>query len=146
MQILSTLRLHVGWAALALAAPVSHAATPAPGLPNIILIYADDLGYGDLGCYGSRAIKTPNIERLAAGGLRFTSAYATSATCTPSRYGLLTGRYPWRQEGTKVLAGDAPLIIAPGTLTLPSILRQAGYKTGVVGKWHPWPRHTGKAG
>ena len=104
--------------------------------PNIVLIYADDLGYGDLGCYGSTAIQTPNLDRLAAGGLRFTSAYATSATCTPSRYGLLTGNYPWRTKGNKILKGDAPMIIQPGTATLPSVLQKAGYRTGVVGKWH----------
>jgi arylsulfatase A-like enzyme len=105
-------------------------------MPNIILIYADDLGYGDLGCYGSKAIKTPHIDRLAAGGLRFTSAYATSSTCTPSRYGLLTGNYPWRKKGNRILEGDAPMIIAPGSTTLPSILHTAGYRTGIVGKWH----------
>lgn len=104
--------------------------------PNIVLIYADDLGFGDLGCYGSKAISTPHLDRLAAGGLRFTSAYATSATCTPSRYALLTGIYPWREKGHRILAGDAPMIIAPGTTTLPSVLHHAGYRTGVVGKWH----------
>lgn len=115
----------------------AHAFAPAaPAKPNIILIYADDLGYGDLGCYGSTAIKTPHIDRLAAAGLRFTDAYATSATCTPSRYGLLTGEYPWRKKGNKILQGDARLIIPSGSVTLPSILREAGYKTGVVGKWH----------
>ena len=100
------------------------------------MIYADDLGYGDLGCYGAKAIKTPNLDHLAAGGLRFTAAYATSATCTPSRYGLLTGKYPWREKGHTILPGDASMIIAAGSTTLPSILHQAGYRTGVVGKWH----------
>jgi arylsulfatase A-like enzyme len=104
--------------------------------PNIILIYADDLGYGDLGCYGAKAIATPNVDRLAASGLRFTDAHATSSTCTPSRYALMTGSYPWRKEGTGILQGDAPLIIPPGSVTLPSLLQQAGYRTGVVGKWH----------
>jgi arylsulfatase A-like enzyme len=104
--------------------------------PNIVLIYADDLGYGDLGCYGSKAIKTPNLDRLAEGGLRFTEAYATSATCTPSRFGILTGIYPWREQGHKILQGDAAMIIPPGSDTMPSILRHAGYRTGVVGKWH----------
>ena len=104
--------------------------------PNIIIIYADDLGYGDLGCYGSKAIKTPNVDRLAAGGLRFTAAYSTSATCTPSRYGLLTGNYPWREKGHNILPGDAAMIIPPGSITLPSVLKKAGYRTGVVGKWH----------
>lgn len=110
------------------------AAAAAP--PNIVIIYADDLGFGDLGCYGATTIKTPHLDRLAEKGLRFTAAYATSATCTPSRYGLLTGNYPWRRKGTKILAGDAALIIPPGSATLPSILRSAGYRTGVVGKWH----------
>jgi len=105
-------------------------------LPNIVLIYADDLGYGDLGCYGSKAITTPNVDRLAREGLRFTDAYATSSTCTPSRYALLTGQYPWRRKGTNILEGDAPLIIPPGSSTLPAILQKAGYRTGVVGKWH----------
>ncbi len=107
-----------------------------PAKPNIILIYADDLGFGDLGCYGARAVKTPNLDKLAAGGLRFTAAYATSATCTPSRYGLLTGKYPWREKGRNILSGDASMIIPAGSTTLPSILQQAGYRTGVVGKWH----------
>lgn len=104
--------------------------------PNIVLIYADDLGYGDLGCYGAKAIATPNVDRLAKEGLRFTDAYATSSTCTPSRYALLTGQYPWRKKGTGILEGDAPLIIPPGSVTLPSILQKASYRTGVVGKWH----------
>jgi arylsulfatase A-like enzyme len=104
--------------------------------PNIVIIYADDLGYGDPGCYGSKHIPTPNIDRLAREGLRFTSGYAAAATCTPSRYAMLTGEYAWRQEGTGILPGNASLIIRPGRTTLPSMLRQAGYRTGAVGKWH----------
>jgi arylsulfatase A-like enzyme len=104
--------------------------------PNILLIYGDDIGYGDFSCYGTESVQTPNVDRLAKEGLRFTNAYASSATCTPSRYSLLTGEYAFRQKGTGVLPGDAALIIRPGRATLASMLKQAGYRTGVIGKWH----------
>lgn len=104
--------------------------------PNIIVILADDLGYGDISANGSKTIKTPNIDRIAKDGLRFTNGYATSATCTPSRYSLMTGEYAWRQKGTGILPGDAALIIKPGRTTLPSMLQKVGYKTAAVGKWH----------
>lgn len=104
--------------------------------PNIIVIYADDLGYGDLGCYGATKIQTPHLDQLARQGIRFTNAHATSATCTPSRYALMTGQYPWRKQGTGVLPGDAALIIPTDKTTLPKIFQQAGYKTAIVGKWH----------
>jgi arylsulfatase A-like enzyme len=104
--------------------------------PNIIFIYADDLGYGDLGCYGATKIKTPNLDKLAKQGIRFTNAHATSATCTPSRFAIMTGIYPWRKTGTGVLPGDAALIIPTNKTTLPSMFQQAGYKTGIIGKWH----------
>jgi arylsulfatase A-like enzyme len=103
---------------------------------NIVLLYADDLGYGDVGCYGATRVKTPNIDRLAREGLRFTDAHCGSATCTPSRYAMLTGEYAWRQKGTGVLPGNANLIIKPGRTTLATILHDAGYQTGVIGKWH----------
>ena len=104
--------------------------------PNIVFIYLDDLGYGDLSCYGTTAIKTPNIDALANGGVRFTNGYATSATCTPSRYGLLTGVYPWRNKDAKILPGSAPLLIGKDQLTIPKMLKEKGYQTAVVGKWH----------
>lgn len=104
--------------------------------PNIILIYADDLGYGDLSGNGATQIKTPSIDIIAKEGLRFTNAYATSATCTPSRFSLLTGKYAWRKQGTNIAPGDAALIIPTNMLTLPKMLQNAGYKTAAVGKWH----------
>ncbi|MHA8052678.1 sulfatase family protein [Aquirufa sp. OSTEICH-129A] len=104
--------------------------------PNVIFIYVDDLGYGDLGSYGATKIKTPHLDMLAKGGIRFTNAHATSATCTPSRYALMTGQYPWRKSGTGVLPGDAALIIPTDKITLPALFQQKGYKTGLVGKWH----------
>jgi len=107
-----------------------------PEKPNIIIILADDLGYGDISCYGATRLKTPNIDRLANQGLRFTNGYCTSATSTPSRYSLLTGQYAWRREGTSILPGDASALITPGRITLPSVIKSAGYTTGVVGKWH----------
>ncbi|MEH6680798.1 MAG: arylsulfatase [Sediminicola sp.] len=104
--------------------------------PNIVFIYMDDLGYGDVGAYGATEIKTPNMDALANGGVQFTNGYATSATCTPSRYGLLTGVYPWRNKDAKILPGTAPLIIDTHQTTVASMLRKQGYSTAVVGKWH----------
>lgn len=103
--------------------------------PNVIIIYADDIGYGDLGCYGGE-IPTPHVDALAAKGLRFTNGYCPSATCTPSRFAMLTGQYAFRQKGTGIARGDAAMIIKPGTTTLATILKDAGYTTAVVGKWH----------
>ncbi len=104
--------------------------------PNIVLIYADDIGWGDLSCYGAKTIATPHSDRLAAQGLRFTNGYCTASTCTPSRYSLLSGEYAFRKKGTGILQGDAALIIEPGRQTLPSMLKGSGYNTAVVGKWH----------
>ena len=105
-------------------------------LPNIIIIYADDLGYGDVSAYEAGKLSTPNIDKLANGGVRFTNGYASSATCSPSRYALLTGRYPWRNERAKILPGTAPLIIDTEQITIPKMLKAKGYHTGIVGKWH----------
>ena len=104
--------------------------------PNIVLIYTDDLGYGDISCYGATGIQTPAIDALAQDGIAFHNAYATAATCTPSRYSLLTGNYAWRKKGTGVATGDQALLIDTARTTLPGLLKTAGYKTGVVGKWH----------
>ena len=104
--------------------------------PNIVVIYLDDLGYGDLGAYGATELKTPNIDKLAKEGVKFTNGYASSATCTPSRYALLTGVYPWRNKKAKILPGTAPLLISTEQQTLPKLLKKQGYHTGIVGKWH----------
>tara|TARA_B100000809_G_scaffold138551_1_gene136148 strand:+ start:7364 stop:8893 length:1530 start_codon:yes stop_codon:yes gene_type:complete len=107
-----------------------------PTTPNIVIIYTDDLGYGDIGANGATEIQTPNIDKLAKGGVRFTNGYASSATCTPSRYALLTGEYPWKNKNAKILSGTAPLIIGTAQMTLPKMLKTKGYHTGIVGKWH----------
>jgi len=103
--------------------------------PNILIIYVDDLGYGDLSCYGATAVKTPNVDALAKNGLLFTDAHCSASTCTPSRYSLLTGSYAFRNDAA-ILPGDAPLIINPNQETIASMLKKAGYATGVIGKWH----------
>ena len=105
-------------------------------MPNIVIIEADDLGYGDLSCYGATRIKTPGMDRLANEGIRFTDAYCTAATSTPSRYSLVTGMYPWTNADAKILSGNAALIIDTKRVTIPKIMKQAGYVTGAVGKWH----------
>lgn len=132
----------VGVALLAVGRPSISFAQMSPSTtsvskgPNFVILYADDLGFGDLGCYGADGIPTPRLDAMAAEGVRFTNFYATAATCTPSRYSLLTGTYPWRNPRAKILAGDAPMIIGPNELTLPGALKRGGYATAVVGKWH----------
>jgi arylsulfatase A-like enzyme len=108
-----------------------------PRLPNIVFILADDMGYGDLSCYGAERIQTPNIDRLATEGIRFTDGHCGASTCTPTRYGLLTGRYNFR-SWTKysALSTNAPLLIEEDRVTLASFLKSAGYATSIVGKWH----------
>lgn len=105
--------------------------------PNIIFLLADDIGYGDISCYGARHARTPNLDRLAAQGCKFTDAHSPASTCTPTRRAFITGAYSWRQQpGSSIAPGDAPLSIQAGTPTVASLLKQAGYRTGVVGKWH----------
>ena len=108
----------------------------APTKPNIVIVYLDDLGYGDVSYNGAKKLQTLNIDAMAMAGMRFNNGYATSATCTPSRYGLLTGVYPWREKRAKILAGTAPLIIGTEQMTIPRMLKQQGYQTAIIGKWH----------
>jgi len=104
--------------------------------PNVLILYTDDLGYGDLSCYGAKAIATPNIDWLAKNGRQFTDAHCTASTCTPSRFSILSGRYAWRKKGTNILPGNANLVIPTDIMTLPKVFQKAGYMTGAVGKWH----------
>ena len=111
---------------------------PAGRLPNIVFLMADDMGYGDPRSFNADSkIPTPSMDELAARGIRFTDAHAGSAVCTPTRYGVVTGRYAWRTRLQKgVLSGYSPALIDPHRMTVASMLRQHGYHTAVVGKWH----------
>lgn len=104
--------------------------------PNIVLIYTDDVGYGDVSCNGQSTLITTHIDRIAKEGLRLTDAHCSAATCTPSRFAMLTGMYAFRQKGTGIARGDANMIIKTETHTMADIFKSAGYTTGVVGKWH----------
>lgn len=117
------------------ASPEKTADTP-QSKPNVLIIYADDLGYGDLQCYGAKNVNTPNVNRLASNGIRFTNAYATAATSTPSRYSMLTGHYSWRRPDTDIAPGDAGMIIRPEQYTMADLFKSAGYATCAIGKWH----------
>lgn len=116
------------------ATPVAEK-TVAQTKPNVVIFYVDDLGYADLSSYGAKGVTTPNVDALAADGIRYTDAHSSAATCTPSRYSLLTGQFAFRNDAA-ILPGDAPLIIDHTKPTLPKMFKQAGYKTAVVGKWH----------
>ena len=126
----------LGCLLLATATFVLQAHAENTGKPNVIVIMADDLGYGDLSCYGATEIETPHIDQLASEGVRFTSGYCSASTCTPTRYSFLTGTYAFRGKNTGIAPPNGPAIIKPGTTTVASLLDDAGYATAVVGKWH----------
>ena len=107
-----------------------------PAKPNVIFLVADDLGIGDLSCYGMHRIQTPNVDSLASSGLRFIDAHSTASTSTPSRYSLFTGCYNWRRNDTGIAPGDAAMIIRPEQITVADMFKEAGYTTGAIGKWH----------
>lgn len=137
------------WLALLAGLVLTGSAAAAAERPNLVVILADDLGYGDLGCYNPQSkIPTPNLDRLAAEGLRFTDAHAPDAVCTPTRYGLLTGRYAFRSRlKSGVLPPWGAPLIEEDRLTLPALLRQHGYATACFGKWHlgwSWPTRDGR--
>lgn len=123
-------------ASLGVVASVPLYADNTPSKPNVVLIYADDLGYGDIGCYGAKNVATPNVDALLDNGYKFVNAHSVASTSTPSRYALLTGEYPWRKKGTDVAAGDAAMIVSPKQYTLADVFKSAGYATAAIGKWH----------
>lgn len=127
--------MRIAFVAMLMISSVLSAAEPLR--PNVVVILADDIGYGDLGCYGATKIKTPNLDKLAAQGMRFTDAHSPASVCTPTRYALLTGQYAFRHKpASGILSGVAPLAIPADRVTMASLLKKNGYATGVVGKWH----------
>ena len=120
---------------LLLALSVSLAALAAEK-PNVIVIMADDLGFGDVSAYGGTAFPTPNLDRLAAEGRRFTSGYTTASTCTPTRYSFLTGNYAFRRKGTGIAPPNGHMVVPPDAVTIGDLAKTAGYTTAVIGKWH----------
>jgi arylsulfatase A len=121
---------------LPLYATLTGAIVAEPSKPNIVLILADDLGYGDLGCYGATKVKTPNIDKLTSEGRRFTDAHSASSVCTPSRYAMLTGEYPFRKNLWGPVMNPSPLVVDVNRPTLASLLKEQGYHTACFGKWH----------
>ena len=128
------------FAIAAILASVAHGAENSPAKPNILVIFADDVGWGDASCYGAEKVKTPNIDRLAREGVRFEHGHASASVCTPTRYSLLTGQYSWRRKGEGldkgVSNGDSPLLIPTSMVTAPGLLKEAGYRSALIGKWH----------
>src|SRR5579871_4001768 len=121
-------------AGMALAAQTPRAA-PARQ-PNVVIILADDMGYADVGCFGNPSIRTPNLDRMCAEGVKFTNFYSTASVCTPSRAALLTGRYPIRSGLVRVLLPEEPFGISDDEITLAHAMKKQGYATGCIGKWH----------
>src|SRR5687768_17111429 len=128
--------LHLFALLLVLPAASTLAAQETAKRPNILLVLADDLGYGDLGCYGSKTVRTPHLDRFAAEGLRFTQCYAAHANCSPSRTALMTGRTPTRVGVRNWIPQDSPVHMPKSEISVARLLKDAGYATCHVGKWH----------
>jgi arylsulfatase A-like enzyme len=120
---------------VAVACPLSLSSQASSNQPNVVIIYGDDVGYGDVGAYGSKQIPTPHIDALAGGGLQFTDGHCSAATCSPSRFSMLTGIHGFRAN-VRILAPNAPLTIPVDTYTIADLFKDAGYQTAVIGKWH----------
>lgn len=136
LHTIATLILMALWADLSTYAYIYASESDSKSVPNIVLILADDLGYGDVGCQGATKVRTPNIDRLAAEGRRFTDAHSASAVCSPSRYALLTGEYPFRRNLFGPVMNPSPLVVDTKRATLASLVKRQGYATACLGKWH----------